>query len=92
VNSHFGANYYIHYVRYFVISMIDITGESGLHRKKLTSTLTNLTSKTVTSNLTSTFLTSTVKRGQTGGQTGSPVGWVGGGVTADDDRGCYDPV
>ncbi len=23
---------------------------------------------------------------------GSPVGWGGGGVTADDDRGCYDPV
>jgi len=21
-----------------------------------------------------------------------PMGWGGGGVTADDDRGCYDPV
>ncbi len=34
-----------------------------LNRKKLTSTLTNLTSKTVTSNLTSKTVTSTVKRG-----------------------------
>jgi len=23
---------------------------------------------------------------------GPPMGWGGGGVTADDDRGCYDPV
>ncbi len=45
-----------------------------------------LSSKTVTSNLTSKTVTSTVKRGQTG----SPVG--GWGAPADDDRGCYDPV
>ncbi len=23
---------------------------------------------------------------------GPPMGWGGGGLTADDDRGCYDPV
>jgi len=43
---------------------------------------------TITSNLTPTFLTSTVKQCQTG----SPCGVGGWGVTADDDRGCYDPV
>jgi len=40
---------------------------------------------TAISNLTSKTAKSTVKRGQIG----SPVGWGG---TADDDRGCYDPV
>ena len=25
-------------------------------------------------------------------QNGPPMGWGGGGMTADDDRGCYDPV
>jgi len=47
-----------------------------------------LTSKAVTSNLTSKTATSTVKRGQNG----VPVGWGVGGPPADDDRGCYDPI
>ncbi len=44
--------------------------------------------ETVTSNLASTYLTSTVKTGSNG----VPVGWGWGGPPADDDRGCYDPV
>ena len=44
--------------------------------------------ETVTSNLSSTYLTSTVKTGSNG----VPRGVGGGGLTADDDRGCYDPV
>jgi len=60
-------------------------GNTGISKNFVARYIEN--TATAISNLTSKTAISTVKRGQTGPPWGG--GW---GVTADDDRGCYDPV